>query len=614
MLFSGLTQIKALKTESAGSSFKYSAFHGEDHVIAKLSFYPLDSYYHTENYQIVEAQIYEHVLHHLHKHTPHLPKWYMTIRSEFDFKNSNLNISKWECPKKWNVNYAQSLIIEHIGSTDLFSIWSQIGDNPKVVFQVLYTIACFERVGLKHNDLHTGNIMICQLDNPITLSYEIQGKVISFQTKNLVKIIDYDRACIYSDKVERNGYLCDTSQYNGINNGIDVFKFLHNYKSTNGALKTWLTIVCPQLEFISGFNGLLPEYMNPRNYIGDTLDLITSLAQHFSSDFQFYYKFDKPFYKLPPDTSFKPIIDNTTFLCSKEIKPARPFTFNHQISQELLNLGYNWKLHCTKLFSDTVYDDISDENEEEIYKYCMWVTNPIKNSKPTKDLSNIVKFKPILSIPQKPYQPKQDQHKHKEYKHQEEHQEHQDKQEHEEEEEPEEEEEETEEEEEEPEEEPEEEDEQELTEDDKYYISQLPVKYQNTSKWHKRYSMQEIEETRRYLRQLALTYLPLSHLDDFYRIYKVFDGTKGYVRNIILETITLVREKAQTKRLKSILLYMMMAMLSRTLSYLRRDIKFFYTLEEKVLEFKKQNLDYSSLIDFDIPVVPKIEEILYTIL
>jgi hypothetical protein len=591
MLFSGLTQIKALKTESAGSSFKYSAIHEEDHVIAKLSFYPLDSYYDTYNYQIVEAQIYEHVLHNLLQYTPHIPKWYMTINGEFDFKNSNLSVSGWDCPKKWNLNHAQSLVIEHVGSTDLYSVWSQLEDNPKIIFQVLYTIACFERVGLRHNDLHTGNIMISKLRKPITLSYEIQGKIISFQTTNLVKIIDYDRSCIYSDKVERNGYIDDESlnQSNGINNGFDVFKFLHNYKNTNGKVKTWLSIVCPQIEFISGFNGLLQRCMNPRNFVGDTLDLITSLAQHFPDVFKLYDTFDKPFYKLPPDTSIKPIIDKTTFLTHKQVKPFKNHTFDSLICQELLTLGYNWKLHCMKLYSELVYDDVCDEEDEEIYNYCMWVTNPIKISKPNKDLSSLIKFQPIISIPQKPFKKDQEEQEQKDEDQDEEQDEDQD-------------------------EEQDEDQERDLDEEDYTYLQKLPEQYKKTKKWHKKYTYQEIEDNRMYLCEIAKKYVPKTHIEHFYRIYKPFDKTKKYVISMILETISLIMYKGECRKLRAIFLYIMMAMLSRTLSYLKKEVRFLYTLEEKVLEFKAQNIDYSCLLAFDIPVVPKIEEVLQEIL
>ena len=58
----------------------------------------------------------------------------------------------------------------------------------------------------KHNDLHLGNIMLQTLEEPQEFHYEIDGKIVSFKTTKIVKIIDYDRSSIYHSDVERNGF------------------------------------------------------------------------------------------------------------------------------------------------------------------------------------------------------------------------------------------------------------------------------------------------------------------------------------------------------------------------------------------------------------------------
>jgi hypothetical protein len=76
-----------------------------------------------------------------------------------------------------------------------------------VLFQIMYTLACFWKVGLQHNDLHFGNIMIEEGD--YTLSYEVNTQTyFTFRTKFMVKIFDFDLATkfptLYDDTFIRN--------------------------------------------------------------------------------------------------------------------------------------------------------------------------------------------------------------------------------------------------------------------------------------------------------------------------------------------------------------------------------------------------------------------------
>lgn len=64
-----------------------------------------------------------------------------------------------------------------------------------VLMQILIALHTMQLCQLMHNDLHTRNIFIKELPQPITLVYFIDvGLPISIETKYLVKIYDFDRA------------------------------------------------------------------------------------------------------------------------------------------------------------------------------------------------------------------------------------------------------------------------------------------------------------------------------------------------------------------------------------------------------------------------------------
>ena len=267
-LFSDLQEIKYSGTNS-DHCFKYTAMKDKCPVNIKLFFEPRSRFY---NNYVVESQIYISVLSSLRQHTSHIPVFFGIRKTDIS------GLDKYEmsqiqgCESKLDIRSAQVVACKNLGGETLRSMWIEEYDNPHIAFQVLYTIACFERVGLKHNDLHLNNIFVENSEEPYEFNYEIDGEVVSFVTTKRVKIIDYDRSSIYNKDVERNGYLDDLqesedviNQFNGPNNGHDTFKFLRGYKYSfvRGQLKTWLKFECPSIFEIECSNDLLGQDINP---------------------------------------------------------------------------------------------------------------------------------------------------------------------------------------------------------------------------------------------------------------------------------------------------------------------------------------------------------------
>ena len=70
-----------------------------------------------------------------------------------------------------------------------------------VLFQIIYSAECLYRIGIRHNDLHVGNILISSSKQQ-TIHYRINtSQVIAVPTKtSLVKIYDFDNSCGIRDK------------------------------------------------------------------------------------------------------------------------------------------------------------------------------------------------------------------------------------------------------------------------------------------------------------------------------------------------------------------------------------------------------------------------------
>jgi hypothetical protein len=89
---------------------------------------------------------------------------------------------------------------------NLESIYDAVRDGPlptvlaQIWFQVLYCLACFERRGVRHNDMHTRNVMLVvydTVDDVPSFQYKFGAGVVrawQFKTRFVVRIIDFDMA------------------------------------------------------------------------------------------------------------------------------------------------------------------------------------------------------------------------------------------------------------------------------------------------------------------------------------------------------------------------------------------------------------------------------------
>jgi serine/threonine protein kinase len=102
-----------------------------------------------------------------------------------------------------------NLLITERSSGIEFSKWlnkeTTLRDLLSIIFQILYTLNCFARIGLQHNDLHDRNIFIEDMGQPLTLFYKRgPNQYVELTTRYIAKIYDWDRGSILHPAVPSN--------------------------------------------------------------------------------------------------------------------------------------------------------------------------------------------------------------------------------------------------------------------------------------------------------------------------------------------------------------------------------------------------------------------------
>ncbi len=185
-----------------------------------------------------EKNIYKDVVPKLYKHTPHVMKCFGVIEcttvdiSKYieipdDLAKEFANIS---CP---GTNRTYSIIIlERFEKKDIIDIKSvsNVLDTvglKKLLFQLLYTVECFTRIGMRHNDLQYENILVTKLPAPITTQYSLDSERVFYITYQYTPIIfDFDKSNSYllpvietAEFIDINGQQKNLCYETGICNG-----------------------------------------------------------------------------------------------------------------------------------------------------------------------------------------------------------------------------------------------------------------------------------------------------------------------------------------------------------------------------------------------------------
>lgn len=116
--------------------------------------------------------------------TPNLPFYYRTNIGKVD-DDYKINLFT----EKMDGTTLKDFLKDNIINADFFKI---------ILFQIVYTLLCFQQMGIRHNDLHTSNIFI-DTDIKGVIKYYINDNVsytVPITNVGLVKIFDMDFASV----------------------------------------------------------------------------------------------------------------------------------------------------------------------------------------------------------------------------------------------------------------------------------------------------------------------------------------------------------------------------------------------------------------------------------
>ncbi|MBS0628478.1 MAG: hypothetical protein JSS09_09755, partial [Verrucomicrobia bacterium] len=65
-------------------------------------------------------------------------------------------------------------------------------EKQQVLFQIVYALTVMQRFKISHNDLHSNNILVMIMDEPVIMKYIADKKVFKIQTKYIPYIYDWD--------------------------------------------------------------------------------------------------------------------------------------------------------------------------------------------------------------------------------------------------------------------------------------------------------------------------------------------------------------------------------------------------------------------------------------
>lgn len=73
----------------------------------------------------------------------------------------------------------------------------------QIMFQIMWTLECFNKIGFQHNDLHSQNILVSTLKTPKIFTYKYNNILFQLKTKYVVKIFDFDRSTKRPTKIDK---------------------------------------------------------------------------------------------------------------------------------------------------------------------------------------------------------------------------------------------------------------------------------------------------------------------------------------------------------------------------------------------------------------------------
>ena len=149
------------------------------------------------------------------------------------------SISCLKMPPEYTIIILEKL--ENFDSIDKMAKSLNDEQLKKILFQLLYTVECFVRIGVRHNDLQYENILLVKLKTPKTTEYTVDNKKFYLTYEYDPVIFDFDKSNKYSNPVINTDTtvtigdnpinLCSaTGIFNGYNTIYDTLRVMCLYE------------------------------------------------------------------------------------------------------------------------------------------------------------------------------------------------------------------------------------------------------------------------------------------------------------------------------------------------------------------------------------------------
>lgn len=155
------------------------------------------------------------------------PNLLAMINSHVRYYPNKYPMDMWLAMEQIQNNSSPYVRLNDILSKDLVSHAANILTH-QFLFQLLYTLTCFQEIGLQHNDLHLNNIFVDELTTPIPyISYRISKTTVIILTdvKYVPKIYDFDHSSTFP--LDANVVSLGTTKKTKINS---LYSSSHNIK------------------------------------------------------------------------------------------------------------------------------------------------------------------------------------------------------------------------------------------------------------------------------------------------------------------------------------------------------------------------------------------------
>lgn len=210
------------KDSSSNSIIALASWHETEKLILKISFeerFPRD-----DNSLQVERKVYRDITTVLQKYTPNLVPFVAVVGCNKGFVDtlvankspiaSNIYRQMQHISDVSGTKYDYQkahILVTHQAKGDTLDDWfrsvawrswkmvERTMFMRDVLFQVAYALVVFDDVRFKHGDLHTGNIFVEQMNEPLHLSFGLDRHTIVSRNINFfVRIYDFDRSSLDS--------------------------------------------------------------------------------------------------------------------------------------------------------------------------------------------------------------------------------------------------------------------------------------------------------------------------------------------------------------------------------------------------------------------------------